>query len=103
MQKLKLEIFESNNSIKPISFYNLYDNSKRTGFIDFKSALGFAFAARLGALKSDRRLFLYKNDTIWYEPKEDYGWEVETQDVITVHTSSYQREGDIRYDGKTFI
>ena len=79
--------------------------SKENGltYIDFKSATGFAFAKRLGALKSDWRLFLYNNDIIWYEPKEDYGWDVDIPNITAVHTSSYLKEGNIQYDGKTFI
>ena len=43
------------------------------------------------------------NDIIWYEPKEDYGWDVDIPNITAVHTSSYLKEGNIQYDGKTFI
>jgi len=69
------------------------DRKDRLLYVNFQSDKGTPVRQRLGVLFfPNRRLFLYENTGVWFEPEEGYNWEGFTPSIQSIHTSSYLTE-----------
>jgi hypothetical protein len=72
-------------------------------YVNFKSNSGYTLKDKLGALVSKRRLFLYDEDGLFFEPNENASWLGYSPEIAAVRTSSSLKEKLVTYDGNSFI
>ncbi len=82
--------------------YNIIFKGKLP-FINFTSNSAFTYKKQLGILWNNRRMYLYDNNQLLFQPDEGLRFEGYVPQVVDVKTSSYFSEGTIKYDGKNFI
>lgn len=71
--------------------------------ISFCSDSKFTYKSELGLLYNNRRLFLFEDDVIFFEPSEGYQWDGIMPYVTAVTTSSKLKEKERIYSGESFM
>lgn len=82
--------------------YSILELENNIKVITFQSDSDFTYKKRLGILYNERRLFLYDNDIIFFEPGENYSWDGFMPEVVGVRCSSFLIEKNVKYDGTTY-
>ena len=72
-------------------------------YVSFKSKSGYTLKSKLGALISKRRLFLYDDNRLFFDPDENATWLGYSPRIVTVRSSSSLKEKQLFYDGESFI
>lgn len=83
--------------------FSVSTNSNGIQYISFKSDLDYTYKKELGILYNQRKLFLFENDDVFFEPTENYQWDGIMPMIINVATSSALKEKDRVYSGLSFI
>lgn len=83
--------------------FSLITTANGIQHLSFTSDSGFTYKKELGVLYNQRRLFLFEDDAIFFEPTEDYQWDGILPKVVDIATSSALKEKERVYSGLSFI